>query len=324
MMNPSKAELERIHQRIKSMIHRTPVLESTGLNELLGAEMYFKCENFQRIGAFKMRGAAYFMHEILNTNGEKIHAVVTHSSGNHAQAVALAAKLNDLKAYIVMPKDAPKVKVAAVRSYGGEVHFCEPNLQARTTMMESIRSEKKAVFIPPFDHEHIILGQATAAKELIEDMANLDYLLAPVGGGGLLAGSALTIKALSPTTEVIGCEPEMADDAYRSFKNKRWQPSETPNTLADGLKTSLGKLNFEIIIKAVDSILCCSEKEMLEAMKLIWERMKIVVEPSAAVPLACILGNREKFKGKRIGVIISGGNVDLGDFFGLLDQKRSV
>ena len=270
-----------------------------------------------------MRGASFFMHELLNSAGEKPTAVVTHSSGNHAQAVALAAKMNDLKAYIVMPKDAPSVKVEGVRSYGGEVHFCEPTLEARESNMERIRAEKGAVFIPPFDHEHIILGQSTAAKELIEDTKALDYILAPVGGGGLLAGSALSAKAFSPQTKVIGCEPEMADDAFQSFKSKKWQPSKNPKTLADGLKTSLGKLNFELILEHVDEILCCSEKQMLEAMQLIWERMKIVVEPSAAVPLACIMANLEKFKEKRIGLIISGGNVDLGDFFKLLDQKRS-
>jgi threonine dehydratase len=319
-----KETLEKVHQAIQPMIHRTPVMVSNGINELLACEIFFKCENFQKIGAFKMRGASYFMHELLKEKGNKPKAVVTHSSGNHAQAVALAAKLNGLKAYIVMPKDAPKVKVEGVRSYGGEVHFCEPTLEAREANMERIRAEKGAVFIPPFDHEHIILGQATAAKELIEDTNDLDYILAPVGGGGLLAGTALSAKAFSPKTKVIGCEPEMADDAYQSFKSKQWQPSKNPKTLADGLKTSLGKLNFEIIKKEVDDILICSEGEMLCAMQLIWERMKIVVEPSAAVPLACIMANPDMFKGRRIGLILSGGNVDLGDFFDLLHQKRST
>ncbi|MAY83786.1 MAG: serine dehydratase [Flavobacteriales bacterium] len=322
-MNSSKANLEKVHESIKDLIHRTPIMRSDGIDELLGCEVLFKCENFQKIGAFKMRGATYFMHELLNTEIERPKAVVTHSSGNHAQAVALAAKMNGLKAYIVMPKDAPKVKVEAVKGYGGEVHFCEPTLEARESNMERIRAENGAVFIPPFDHEHIILGQSTAAKELIEDTDELDYILAPVGGGGLLAGTALTANAFSPKTKVIGCEPEMADDAYQSFKSGKWQPSKNPKTLADGLKTSLGKLNFDIILEHVNDILCCSEKQMLEAMQLIWERMKIVIEPSAAVPLACIMANREMFKGKRVGLIISGGNLDLGDFFKLLDQKRS-
>ena len=321
MMQTTKEYLDIVHQAIKPMIHHTAVMQSESINEMLGIELFFKCENFQKIGAFKMRGASYFMHELLHSASEKTDSVVTHSSGNHAQAVALAAKKNGLKAYIVMPKDAPQVKVEGVRSYDGEVHFCEPTLEARELTMERIRAEKGAIFIPPFDHPHIILGQATAAKELLEEVDQLDFLLAPVGGGGLLAGSSLAVKAISPSTKVIGCEPELANDAYLSFKSKMWHPSVNPKTLADGLKTSLGKLNYDIILKEVDNILCCSEKEMLEAMQLIWERMKIVVEPSAAVPLACIIKNKPLFKGKKVGLIISGGNIDLSDFYQLLEAK---
>jgi len=315
MISSIKNAIQEAHRAIEHLIHRTPVMHSEGINQLLDCQIHFKCENFQKIGAFKMRGASYFMHELLNSGKEKPKAVVTHSSGNHAQAVALAAKLNGLKAFIVMPKDAPKVKVEAVKAYGGEVHFCEPTLAARESNMERIREAENAVFIPPFDHEHIILGQATAAKELFEDVKDLDFLLAPAGGGGLLAGSALSAKILSPKTKVIGCEPEMADDAFRSFKSKTWQPSVNPKTLADGLKTSLGKLNFEIILNEVDDILICSEGEMLRAMQLIWERLKIIVEPSAAVPLACMMKHKDLFQAKKVGLIISGGNVDLNDFY---------
>lgn len=318
MKSISKQKLDQIQQAIQPMIHHTAILSSESINKILGCELHFKCENFQKIGAFKMRGASYFLHKLLHSHGKKPSCVVTHSSGNHAQAVALAAKMNGLKAYIVMPKDAPKVKVEGVKSYGGEIHFCEPTLASRESTMERIRAEKGAVFIPPFDHEHIILGQATVAKELIEERPDLDYMLAPVGGGGLLAGTALSTKAFSPHTKVIGCEPAMADDAYRSFKSGKWQASNNPKTLADGLKTSLGKLNFKIIKSEVDDIIRCSEGEMICAMQMIWERMKIVVEPSAAVPLACMISKPNIFKGKKVGLIISGGNVELGDLFKLL------
>lgn len=315
-MKPFSAKhIEKTHLAIEGMIHRTPILSSKAINQLLNCEIFFKCENLQKIGAFKMRGASYFIDQLLKNDHSEQLSVVTHSSGNHAQAVALAAKTNGLKAYIVMPNDAPKVKVEAVRAYAGEIHFCEPTLAARESTMEKIRQEKGSVFIPPFDHQNIVLGQATAAKELFEDHHDLDFLLVPVGGGGLLAGSALAAKAFSSQTKVIGCEPKMADDAYRSFKSGKWQPSEDPRTLADGLKTSLGKLNFELIQQLVDDIICCPEESILKALRLIWERMKIVIEPSAAVPLACMMEDPKRFKNKKVGIIISGGNVDLDAFF---------
>lgn len=322
-MNPKiSSDIEEAHQLIASFIHRTPVLRSTAINEQFQADIYFKAEHLQKIGAFKMRGASHFLQKIMQKkNTQEPLKVVTHSSGNHAQAVALAAKSFGVKAFIVMPKTAPKVKVAGVRSYGGEVIFCEPTLEAREQTMNEIRQRENAIFIPPFDHEDIILGQSTAAKELIEEVAELDYLLAPVGGGGLLAGTALAAKAFSPKTKVIGCEPYLADDAYRSFKSGKWVPSNDPKTLADGLKTSLGKLNSEIISKEVDDILRCTEGNMICAMQLVWERMKQVIEPSAAVPLACLFEDAERFKGKKIGIIISGGNVDLTEFFDHLHSK---
>ena len=267
-----------------------------------------------------MRGATHFIQKLLQIKSAEGLKVVTHSSGNHAQAVALAAKQNGIKAFIVMPSNAPKVKVEGVKSYDGEIVFCEPTLEARESIMNEIREREGAIFIPPFDHEDIILGQATAARELFEEIKNLDFLLAPVGGGGLLAGTALSAEAYSPTTKIIGCEPKMADDAFRSFRSGEKFPSTNPQTLADGLKTSLGELNFKIIMDKVDDILICSEESMILAMKLIWERMKIVVEPSAAVPLGCMLKNKDIFQGKRVGIILSGGNVDLEIFFDHLNS----
>jgi len=317
------SSIEKAHSLIQNDIHRTPVMSSTALNQLLDAEISFKCENLQKIGAFKMRGASHFIHQLLKEKDQNGLKVVTHSSGNHAQAVALAAKRNGIKAFIVMPSNAPKVKVNGVKEYDGEVVFCEPTLAARESNMELIRQKEGAIFIPPYDHEHIILGQATAAKELFEEVETLDYLLAPVGGGGLLAGSSLSAAAFSQNTKVIGCEPIAANDAFESFRSKEWTPSVDPNTLADGLKTSLGKLNFEIILEHVNDIICCSESSMIKAMRMIWERMKIVVEPSAAVPLACMLEHPQIFKGKKVGIILSGGNIDLQNFFDHLNAQIS-
>lgn len=306
---------------IEPFIHKTPIFCSASLNKMFGAELFFKCENLQKIGAFKMRGASHFIQKLLQERSAAGLKVVTHSSGNHAQAVALAAQQNNIKAFIVMPSNAPKVKVEGVKSYGGEIVFCEPTLEARENSMNEIREREGAIFIPPFDHEDIILGQATVAKEVFEDIQNLDYMLAPVGGGGLLAGTALSAKFYSPSTKVIGCEPALVDDAFQSFRTQKWHPSTNAHTLGDGLKTSLGELNFQIILKEVDDMLTCSEKSMITAMQLIWERMKIVIEPSAAVPLACILENKDYFKLKKVAILLSGGNVDLAVFF---DHLRSV
>jgi threonine dehydratase len=307
---PTLQDIIEAHERIKPHIHRTPILTSKSINEKAGCKIYFKCENMQKVGAFKARGG---INAILSIDKTKLSkGVATHSSGNHAQAVALAAKISGAKAYIVMPNNAPIVKKNAVIGYGAEVIECEPNLPARESTLKTIIDKTGAELIHPYNDYRIICGQATAAKELIEDVGeSLDYILTPVGGGGLLSGSSLSAKYLSTNTKVIGCEPEGADDAYRSFKTGVLTPQTAPNTIADGLLTSLGEKNFEIIKENVADIMVVSDKEILAAMRLVWERMKIIIEPSGAVPLATLLRNKEYFKGKKVGIIISGGNVDL-------------
>jgi threonine dehydratase len=306
----SKQDITEAHTRIASYIYNTPILTSSLINEIAGCDLYFKCENFQRIGAFKMRGAANAVLQLSDT--QKANGVTTHSSGNHAQALAKMAQVAGIKATIVMPKTAPQVKVNAVKQYGASIVFCEPTLQARETAMQHIVDKTGATFIPPYNHEHIITGQATAAKELITEQPDLAYLITPVGGGGLLAGTALSAHYFSPHTQIIGAEPDGADDAYQSFKQKILVPSIQPNTIADGLLTSLGPINFEIIKQHVSDILCVSDEEIKVAMRLIWERMKIIIEPSSAVALAVVLKKPALFKNKQVGIIISGGNVDLG------------
>lgn len=307
---PSSADIEFAHSKIKPHIHRTPILTCSAINKIAGCSLFFKCENFQKVGAFKIRGA---MNAILSLNEEELSkGVCTHSSGNHAQALALASQIAGAKAYIVMPSNAPSVKLNAVKGYGATVIECEPTLDARKAGVDKIVSEKGAVFIPPFDDYRIIAGQATTAKEVYEVLEdNLDFFLAPVGGGGLLSGTALTTKHMSPNTKVIGCEPEGADDAFQSFNKKRLIPSINPNTIADGLLTSLSDRTFEIIINNVQEILTVSDEEIMQALQLTWERMKIIIEPSSSVCLAALLKNQELFEGKKVGVIISGGNVDL-------------
>ena len=298
---------------ISPFVHRTPVLSSSAINELAACEIFFKCENFQKVGAFKMRGASYAIQKL--SEKQKQFGVITHSSGNHAQAVALAAKLLNLKAYIVMPNNAPKVKVAAVESYGGVIRFCEANIDSRQRTVDEIMSQTNAFFIPPFDHVDIIIGQATCAKELIEEKEDLDMLICPVGGGGLLGGTILSAHFFGKNIPVYAGEPEGASDAYESLKTGKRLNNLTTNTIADGLLTPLGKLNYELIKDGVNQILLVNDLEIKAAMQLIWERMKIIVEPSAAVPLASILKNKALFKGKKIGLILSGGNVDLNSFF---------
>lgn len=309
-MIPDIKLLQEAHTRIKPYIHNTPVLSAQYINNLSNAEVYFKCENFQKVGAFKARGG---FNAILSlSDEEKRKGVTAHSSGNHAQAVALAAKTMGIPAYIVMPRNAPSVKKAAVKEYGAEVIECEPTLEAREATVEEIIEEKGAILIHPFNDYRIVAGQATAAMELIEQCEDLDYIFTPIGGGGLISGTSLAAKYLSPNTKVIGSEPEEADDAYRSFKAGKILPhNHPPQTIADGLLTTLGDKTFEIISQEVHDILLVNEKEIVAAMKLIWERMKIIVEPSCAVPLAALLRNKGQFKGKKIGIILSGGNVDL-------------
>ena len=308
----SANDILQAHERIKEHIHDTPLLNSESINALAGCEITFKCENFQKVGAFKIRGAINAI-KCLSKNELK-NGVVTHSSGNHAQAIAKAAKLMNTVAYIVMPKNAPKVKVNAVQSYGGKITFCTPTLEARESSMKYIQKKTSAVFISPYDHPDIISGQATAAKEMLEKIS-LNVIIAPVGGGGLLAGTALASKYFANDIYVIGAEPSGADDAYRSLQEGKRITKQTPNTIADGLLTTLGELNYSIIKDNVNEILTVEDYDILNAMRLIWERLKIIVEPSCAVPLAAVLCNKEQFKGKKIGIILSGGNVDLDPFF---------
>ena len=306
---PDLAEIRDAHARIKPFIHETPVITSQSIDLRTDASCFFKCENVQRVGAFKMRGAS---NAILQLTSKQLAAgVVTHSSGNHAQAVALAAKNAGAKAFIVMPKTAPLVKVNAVKEYGAEITFCEPTLEAREFEANKITAEKGATFIHPFDNKQVIAGQATVAVELLEQVKNLDYILTPVGGGGLLSGTALSCSFIAPNTKVIGGEPEGADDAYRSLNAQQLIPSTNPKTIADGLLTSLSQRTFAVIKEHVQKIITVSDLEIIDAMRLIMERAKMVVEPSGAVTFAALLKRPDIFKNKRVGIIISGGNIDL-------------
>ena len=306
-------DIKKAHTRIKHMINKTCVMKSRTLNKKLESEIFFKCENFQRVGAFKFRGVC---NKILLLNQmERQKGVVTHSSGNHAQAVALASSIMGIKSVIVMPKNAPKVKVEATRNYGAEIIFCKNSVKDREENCKKLMKKYGYTLIHPYDDDQIIAGAGTAAYELIKEIGIVDYIFCPVGGGGLLSGTSIATKGLSSKSQVIAVEPEKADDAYRSFKNGRLYPSNYPDTIADGLRTSLSERTFKIIRKNVDDIITVSEKEIIEAMKFLWTRMKIVVEPSGAVPLAGIIKFGKTNKNKKIGMIISGGNVDLDDYF---------
>jgi threonine dehydratase len=308
-MFPTAEIIEAAHRRIHPYIHCTPLMTSLAINEMVGAELVFKCENFQKVGAFKFRGASNAVFNL--TEEEMRNGVATHSSGNHAAALALAASQRGIKAHIVMPSNSSKVKVAAVKHYKGIITFCEPNLQAREDTLAKVLLETNASEIHPYNNYRIIAGQATAAKELIEDGGLFDVIMAPVGGGGLLSGTALSVSYYSPSTQVLAAEPLQADDAYQSFYQKKFVPSINPDTIADGLRTSLGTLTYPIIRDYVHQIVRVSEAGIVEAMRIIWERMKIIVEPSSAVPLAALLENTFEHKDLRIGIILSGGNVDL-------------
>jgi threonine dehydratase len=297
------------HDRIKGYVHRTPVMTSSGINGLSEADVYFKCENFQKVGAFKYRGAANAVLSL--TEQEAGQGVATHSSGNHAAALALAAKIRGIKCQVVMPRTSPVTKIEAVRSYGADITFCEPDLKSREDTLQMIVEKTGAVFIHPYDNFRVICGQGTAAKEFLEDKPELEVILAPVGGGGLLSGTALYVKAINPEIKVYGCEPAGADDASRSFKTGILQTSVNPKTIADGLLTSLSELTFEIIKGNVSDILTVSEESIVNAMILVWQRVKIIIEPSSAVTLAAIMENRNLFSHKKTGIILSGGNVDL-------------
>lgn len=297
------------NNRIKPYIHRTPVLTSRLLNDISGAKLFFKCENFQRMGAYKMRGATNAI--LLLSEEERSKGVVTHSSGNFAQALSLAAQSLDVKAYIVMPSNAPKVKKLAVSQYGGNIVECDPTIESRTAAANKIAQETGAAFIHPSNNMNVIIGQGTAAMELLEDYPKLDYIFAPIGGGGLIAGTALSAHYFGDNCKVVGGEPFEADDAYRSFHSGKIESNYTTNTIADGLKTVLGDNTFPIIQKYVHDIVRVTEDEIVSAMRLIWERLKIIAEPSSAVALSALIREKENYQGKSIGIIISGGNVDL-------------
>lgn len=306
---PTWEDINWVHDNIQPFIHRTPVLSSLSVNKIAGAELYFKCENFQRIGAFKMRGAA--SASLFLTDAEREAGIATHSSGNHAQAVALTAQKQGMKAYIVMPETSSKPKVEATKGYGAEVIFCENSIQARQDTLDQVVERTGATFIHPFNDYHVIAGQATAAKELIEDVGELDIVMAPIGGGGLMSGTALVTRHLLPDAKVFGAEPEIVDDAYRSVQSGKIEVNTRIDTIADGLRTNLGEKTFDIIAKHVDQIFRVTEEAIVHAMRLTWERMKIIIEPSCAVPLAAILSHPEPFKGQKVGIILTGGNVDL-------------
>jgi threonine dehydratase len=304
------------HERIKPYIHHTPVLTSESLDDITGCRLFFKCENFQKVGAFKARGA--MNAALLLTDEQRKKGLATHSSGNHAQAIARAAKILNVKSYIVMPRTAPEIKKRGVRGYNGETYECEPTLQARESTLAEVIKKTGATEIHPFNNYEVIAGQATAAKELIESVSPLDFILAPVGGGGLLSGTALAAKYFSPKTIVIAGEPAGSDDAYRSLQSGKMEQPQS-NTIADGLLSSLGDKTFPIILENIKEIITVTDDEIIAAMRLIWERLKIIIEPSCAVPFAAVLKDKSKFLGKRVGIILSGGNVDLervGKLFG--------
>jgi len=311
--------IEKAYNRLRNIVNKTPIMTSRTVNRITSAEVYFKCENFQRVGAFKFRGAYNALSKL--SDDEKRRGIITHSSGNHAQAVALAASLLGIHSTIVMPKGAPQNKINATKEYGAEIIFCDNTLEARIKTTEKIIAEKNLILIHPFDNDIIINGQGTAAYELIKDIGELDIVIAPLGGGGLLSGTVIAIKGLCPNAQVFGVEPSIADDAYRSIQAGYIIQSTYPDTIADGLRTSICERTFKIIQKFVDGILTVSEMEIIEAMKFLWERMKIVVEPSGAVPLAALLSKKIEITNKKVGLIISGGNIDIEPFLNILKKK---
>ena len=306
---PTITDIHQAAERIWPYAHRTPVLTCTSLDQQVGTQVFLKCENLQKVGAFKFRGACNAVFSLANE--EAARGVATHSSGNHAQALALAARLRGIPAYIVMPENAPAVKKVAVAGYSGQVTYCKPTLEARETTTEQIVNETGATVVHPYNDSQVIAGQGTAVLELLEEIPDLDVVIAPVGGGGLLSGTAIAAKKLVPNIRVLAAEPDLANDAYRSLQAGYIIPSENPQTIADGLLTSLGDVTFPIIQKYVEQIVTVSEEGILEAMRFIWERTKLIIEPSAAVPIALLWERKIDLSGLRVGVILSGGNVDL-------------
>ena len=306
---PDSNDIIEAHKRIGKYIHRTPVHTSKSINILLNSRLFFKCENFQKVGAFKFRGATNAVLQL--SDYEARNGVATHSSGNHAAALALAAKIRRIPSYIVMPENSSEIKKKAVKGYRAKITYCKPTLETRESELEKIVKKTRAIFIHPYDNSRVISGQGTAAKELVEDYPSLDTVIAPVGGGGLLSGTATWVKSYNSKIEVIAAEPEKADDAYRSFKSGILQPSLNPDTIADGLLTSLSEMTFSIISEKVDDIIRVSEETIILAMRMVWERMKIIIEPSSAVALGAVMEKPERFANKKVGIILSGGNVDL-------------
>lgn len=308
-MSPTLNDIRGAAKRIKPYIHRTPVLTNESLNQKVGAQVFLKCENLQKVGAFKFRGACNAVFSLSEEEAEC--GVATHSSGNHAQALAMAAKLRGIPAYIVMPDNAPAVKKAAVADYGGKFTFCEPTLEAREATLAKVVQETGARVVHPYNDERVIAGQGTGVLELLEEVPDLDAIIAPVGGGGLLSGTSIAATEIKKGIRVIGAEPEMADDAYRSLKAGEIIPSVKPKTIADGLLTSLGKLTFPIIQERVEQIVTVSEPGIIDSMKFIWERAKLIIEPSSAVAVGVLWEKKIDLTGLKVGVILSGGNVDL-------------
>ncbi len=304
-------DIQMAHETVEKFGHRTPIWTCDSLNQSCGYELFFKCENFQKTGSFKFRGAITAVSRL--SDEEKECGVVTHSSGNHAAALTKAAALHGIKANVVMPKNSSKIKIAAVKEYGGDVTLCEPTLASRESTAEAIQKETGATLIPPFNHPNVIAGQGTCAKELLEDVEELDAIVVPVGGGGLMSGSCLSTKTLSPKTRIIGAEPKEADDAWQSLAAGKLIPQDGTNTVADGLRTSLGDLTWPIIQKHVEQIAILSEEEIVKTMRHFFERSKLLIEPSCCVAVgAALLGKINNLPtGSRIGVIITGGNVDL-------------
>lgn len=309
-MFPDQNQLRTAYQRIQKRITHTPLFTCSTLNKLWGMDLFFKCENFQKSGSFKFRGASNAIAKL--TPGQAAKGVCTHSSGNHAQALALAAQNQGIKAFIVMPENAPLVKVNAVKQYGGQITFCQPTLEAREKNLQIVQQKTGATFIHPYNNYDVIEGQASCALEIFEELPYApDYIITPLGGGGLLSGTLLSTQYFSPETRVLGAEPQMANDAWQSLQHKKFIPSRNPQTIADGLKTSLGSITFPLIMDMVEDILLAPEQTIKETMYLVWERMKIVIEPSAAVPLAALRENKNRFSQKKIAVVFSGGNIDL-------------
>ena len=309
LMVPTFDDVLAAHARVAPYIHRTPVLTSSFLNELTGAELFFKCENFQKAGAFKVRGACNAVFGLTDEMAAK--GVATHSSGNHALSLSYAAGRRGIPCHVVMPRTAPQAKKDAVLGYGGQITECEPSTSSREAVFAEVQARTGAEFVHPYNDPRVIAGQGTCSRELLEQVDGLDAVIAPIGGGGMISGTCLTLSTLAPGMEVFAAEPLNADDAARSFRAGKIIADDAPETVADGLKVPLKDLTWHFVSRHVTDVLTATEDQIVEAMKLIWKRMKIVMEPSSAVPLASILANRDRFKGRRVGVIVTGGNVDL-------------